>query len=132
MNEAQFSAWLRERMDGHIQRIESGVGSGIPDMSWCCRGYETWVETKVLIPYRGILLRKAQYAWGTRASRHQRRVLVIALRNDIKKILVWRFPLKAEKCGKYLAIVSDPVIRIPTHALTSLFTTLCDSGIIIT
>ena len=118
-SEAEFSKWLRSKMKGHTQRIESGVGAGIPDINWCHHGAEAWVETKLLV--KGLaLLRKEQYAWGMRRTANGGAVFVMALDPIRDQFMSWKFPVDIKKVGKYLAIVSEPECNCPRPEVDSL------------
>lgn len=40
------SSFLAQFPKGHIERVESLLGRGIPDVTWCADGREGWVEIK--------------------------------------------------------------------------------------
>lgn len=106
--EQKFSAWLRNKLSGHVVRIENCIGAGIPDISWCHPEYgECWIETKIS---RGghVLLDKEQYAWGMRRWKCGGKVFVIALNGEI--ILIYKFPIKVENhhSSRFLRITSLP------------------------
>jgi hypothetical protein len=53
----------------HWQRIETGgTGLGIPDLNYCCRGVEGWVELKLTQAW-SVPLRPEQVGWLMRRSR---------------------------------------------------------------
>lgn len=103
-NEVKFSAWLRERLPGHVIRIENTIGAGIPDINWCNPdGVEVWIETKIW--RNGVKLEKEQYAWGMRRERNNGKVRVVCLKENT--ILVYFFPFIVKQAGKYVSIVSN-------------------------
>lgn len=113
MSEKAFSQWLMSKLPGDAQRIETTIGRGIPDITWCNDGTEVWIETKVG-PKNHIRLRPEQYAWGSRRAVAGGVVLVIAETPE-KNILVYRHPLEVRNCAQYVLIVSDPDMVISRH-----------------
>ena len=109
MSEQDFSIWLRGKLPGHIQRIETTTGNGVPDINWCNDGNEIWIETKIE-KTGSALLEKEQFAWGMRRQVCGGRVVVISCRWD-NMLKIWKFPLRVEQHGKYLKIISPPDIQ---------------------
>ncbi len=108
-SEQEFYESFRPKIPGHLQRIETSTGSGVPDLVWCYDGRTIWIETKIELPSRGVLLRKEQYAWGHRHAAHKGRVIVLALMFD-QQVAAWFFPkIDVIAVGKYLKIVSSPL-----------------------
>ena len=89
--EAELSKWFCNQLkrECHVQRIETNINPGVPDLSLCRDGVAIWVELKMFIEGK-VLLRKEQYAWGLSRSLHGDRVFVVACHEDW--IHVWRFP----------------------------------------
>ena len=56
--EQKFWQLLKPHVPGHVNRIENTVGVGIPDVTYCYQGTETWIELKA-----GSVLRDSQYIW---------------------------------------------------------------------
>lgn len=62
------------------QRIESAItGGGIPDLNYCWRGLEGWVECKRTTAW-AVNLDPKQVAWLTRRARHGGRVFIAVRR----------------------------------------------------
>lgn len=106
-SEKQFSAWLMDKLKGHAQRIETTTGNGVPDINLCHKGREFWIETKIGPSHR-TLLRKEQYAWGTRRALNGGVVLIYSFDPITDLIAIWSFPVSIVKCGKYLKITTPP------------------------
>lgn len=121
MNEQQFSAWLRKKLEGYVTRIENTIGSGIPDIHWAAGGHtcgDYWIETKV--SHRSeALLRKEQYAWGSSRASMGCRVRIVLLNSTEDSVLVWKFPLTIERSSKYLRITSPPMHYVVRQAFHS-------------
>ncbi len=122
--EQSFHNWVKDHIPGHHQRIESIAGSsGIPDLSVCYKGSETWLELKV--PVEGkVILRKEQYAWGLRRAVNGGSVWVVA--NFGAWIYLWKFEIKIwrvapyGKDGKYVQIMELPTHKVPKDAVDEL------------
>lgn len=110
MSEKNFSRWLMSKLPGDVQRIETTIGRGTPDITWCHEGLEVWIETKVGLKNH-IRLRPEQYAWGRRRAAAGGIVLVIAETPE-RNIFVYRHPLEVRQCSKYMLITSDPDLVI--------------------
>lgn len=105
--EAKFWDYLRDKLPGHVSRIENSIGNGMPDFNLCHDGIEIWVELKVsdeLAP----VVRKEQRVWGFNRSRSGGKCFVVALHNSF--IYAWKHPnIQFEKVDdKYQRIVSSP------------------------
>jgi hypothetical protein len=48
VKESQFWALLKDKLPGHVERIENAVGKGTPDVNLCFSGLELWLELKIL------------------------------------------------------------------------------------
>lgn len=109
--ETKFYNKIKDHLPGHVQRIESSSGSGVPDVNGCCNGQgEYWLELKIVLEHRGVVLRKEQYAWGMRRNNSGGRVLVIALEPHMEEILFWKYPFEVVPeghTGKYVLITSS-------------------------
>ena len=68
MNQPEHRFWNRVQpmLQGHVQRLESAISLGVPDVNVCWNGREYWIELKVWTPGAGILIRKEQWAWHNR------------------------------------------------------------------
>lgn len=111
MQEQQFYQWLRSNISGDVARIESVVGSGVPDVNICYNGCEIWVELKVLDPKR-VLLRPEQYAWGMRRSNNGGSCFVVCKDIQNPVIHIWQYPhIECLPSGKYARIVT------PSHKI---------------
>jgi len=65
----------------HFQRVESGLtGLGIPDLNYCYRGIEGWIENKRTAGWK-VTMRPEQIGWIERRTRAGGRVF-IAVRRD--------------------------------------------------
>lgn len=105
--EKEFSAWLVKKLPGHVQRVENTVGNGVPDINVCYKEKEYWIETKVAAG--APLLRKEQYAWGTRRAKEGGIVEVWSYDTDIGCVFVYEFPVTVKKVRRYLRITSGPI-----------------------
>lgn len=122
MSEDDFRQRVRTALKGcDVMRVETGIHHGVPDLNVCRLGVEAWVELKIE-ERRGILLRPAQFAWGTRRASHGGRVCVISSLNDW--VRVDRFPLSVVRVGEYLAITSAPHKTFPLNQLSDLLKTI--------
>lgn len=66
--------------NAHWQRIETGAGTGVPDVNVCLNGVEEWLELKIALVKQGhmkIELRDSQVAWLNRRIRAGGRVSVV-------------------------------------------------------
>jgi hypothetical protein len=48
MKESQFWALIKEKLPGHVERIENAIGKGTPDVNMCFKGLDIWLELKIL------------------------------------------------------------------------------------
>lgn len=81
--DGELSGILRRHLPQvHWQRIETaGVGSGVPDLNYCCDGAEGWVELKRATG-RVVGVRPTQVAWIERRMRAGGRVFIMVRRDD--------------------------------------------------
>lgn len=47
--EQKFWQLIKDHVPGHVIRVESVVGSGVPDVNYCHQGNEMWLELKANI-----------------------------------------------------------------------------------
>lgn len=125
MTEKEFSHKVCEqlRQEGvDVQRVENGVGAGIPDINMCYQGREIWTELKLVLK-NGILLRKEQYAWGMRRNRVGGRVFVVALALDGSSVYGYKYPFSIHPMvgNKYVRIDDDPLITMTGTQLLRTF-----------
>jgi hypothetical protein len=106
--EQAFYTYLHKRTPGHFQRIESSTGSGIPDIFACWKGRSIWIEAKVGTNFP--ILRREQFAWGTRQTKNGGRVFVGFRRRLKKEILFYKFPLTVKKYGNKLKVTAEPYL----------------------
>lgn len=59
---------------GHVQRIESLTGSGIPDVNLCIGGRELWIELKRADTY---IIKPSQLLWIHRRNTHGGAALIV-------------------------------------------------------
>lgn len=71
---------------GHLQRVESWVGAGTPDVNGCLAGVEFWLELKVVSNRCRVPLRPAQVLWLTRRARAGGLCWVLARRDDVLRL----------------------------------------------
>lgn len=105
--ETAFYNKIKDHLPGHVQRIESSSGSGVPDVNGCHMFKDYWIELKIVLDHRGVVIRKEQYAWGMRRSNAGGRVFVIALEPNMEEILFWKYPFDVVPeghQGKYVLI----------------------------
>lgn len=62
--EQKFWQLLKPHVPGHVNRIENSTSNGIPDVNYCYKGQEVWLELKA-----GSKVRDTQKIW------HQQRVI---------------------------------------------------------
>lgn len=68
----------------HWQRIETAaIGAGIPDINYCCEGFEGWLELKFVKGWR-VDLRPEQHAWINRRIRAGGNVNIAVRRTTVK------------------------------------------------
>jgi len=114
MKESDFSKFLIGRLPGHLQRIETSVSSGVPDLNWCNEGLEAWLELKVTRAGR-TRLRPLQYSWGMRRTVAGGRVVVVS-RQANDTLHVHRFPLTIDdSLLETIRIISPPDAVIPIN-----------------
>lgn len=121
--EKAFYNWFRNCFeDCFLQRIESTTTSGIPDlfyaMPWPNNMIDIpqtgWIEFKIHLKGKGVLLRKEQYAWITRAHQHKLHTLVIALNEkDVEIYHTFEVEPYGGKARKYVRITSRPGFIVP-------------------
>ena len=93
-----------------VCRVENGVGAGMPDINICLLGMEVWIESKIHLGSRGVLLRKEQYAWGLRRANAGGSVFVVAF-DETARYHVWHYPhfqVVPVAGDKYVRISSEP------------------------
>lgn len=129
MNESQLCQKLILLLPGDVQRIETSVGSGVPDMICCHKGVEYWVEAKVANP--GILLRPAQLAWMMRRSRHNSLIFIMSADKLRTELTIHHYPVECTFMTRYWRVKSAPNHTIKWRDLpkffTSKFTSLLES-----
>jgi hypothetical protein len=107
--EAAFYDWIKSNIPWFFQRIETTTGSGIPDIWSAHQGESLWIELKAL-PATNLQIRKAQYAWMTKA--HWNGIHTwIWNRNPRRKTVIqaWVTPFEVEPGKKdHLKITSQP------------------------
>ena len=98
---------------GHVQRIETTTGSGIPDINICLQSKEIWVEAKMVLP-AGVILRKEQFAWGHRRVADGGQVFVLAYNANEWMFYIWKFPdiqvSPWHNDAKYVRIDNKPAV----------------------
>jgi hypothetical protein len=116
--EQKLNKFIRDSIlfNSDCLRIES-MSSGMPDINACMTGLEVWIESKVFVTGR-VLLRPEQYAWGHRRATHGGRVYVVAWHTKQNTLFLWRYPgVDCIQHGKYLQIISAPMVVIPKKSL---------------
>lgn len=75
-----LSAIFRARLpEAHWQSVETaGTGRGVPDLNYCLRGAEGWIENKRVKGWRIPSLRPEQVAWAEQRIRAGGRVFLAA------------------------------------------------------
>lgn len=81
MREAQLWTLIREKLTGHLVRIENLAGSGQPDVNACLKGSEVWIELK-MVKGNYIIFRSSQIAFFSRRAAVQGKVMVLARKED--------------------------------------------------
>lgn len=95
--ETIFWHWLKLHLPSktHIQRIETNVNRGVPDLNICFDGKEHWIELKVTKTNRTVTrLRKEQFAWMYKRMLAGSRTSVLCRCLDSKNVKHWIFPFK--------------------------------------
>lgn len=112
--ERKFWMWLRQKTPMvHWQRIETTTGPGVPDINGCYMGKDTWIELKINIPKKGVLLRKEQYAWITKRNMKGGRIYVLAWNQLTEMCELYAPPLTVEKYAnthKYVRVLTPPKV----------------------
>jgi hypothetical protein len=109
---------IRERLPGHLVRIENLAGIGQPDVNGCHEGSEAWVELKV-VKGNYIYFRSSQIAFFSRRCKEKGRVFVLARKDD--DILVFKAesvlavvdllePVKDGACKIKWALIPNPQV----------------------
>ena len=127
MNEHDLYRKIAEQFPkGHVQRIETSTGSGVPDINICYLGMEAWVEAKMVIP-GGVILRKEQFAWGMRRAQAGGMAAVLAAEEAGDLFYYWKFPdiqvTPWHRDDKYVKILNQPnlISQNLTHIKKFLF-----------
>lgn len=77
--------WLKALPpDFDLQRIETSTTNGVPDLNLIVGGKEIWLEIKALpeSKFRGIKVRKEQFAWMMRRTNRRGRCAVLNRKED--------------------------------------------------
>lgn len=86
--EQKFYYLIKDHLPGHVNRIENSTGVGMPDVNFCFKGQETWLELKaniglltevnelIQIPFSSKRLRDSQIIWHGKRVLQGGRVLV--------------------------------------------------------
>ena len=112
MDQREKDFWNRiaNKVPGHVQRIETTIGCGIPDVNACYLGIEAWIELKIVDPVIGILVRTAQWSWHNRRMFHGGSKKCILLAHDIASDRIIYIPFGLMKIipygnvGKYVQV----------------------------
>jgi hypothetical protein len=96
--EQKFWQLLKPHVPGHVNRIENTVGNGIPDVNFCYKGKETWIELKA-----GSKLRDSQKIWHQQRALAGGRVFVIE-----RALTVIRITRATELLDVYLEVERFP------------------------
>lgn len=80
MNEAALWNRIKPAIKdkGHLLRIESMSSLGIPDVNWCYKGIEIWMELKILRAKNKVHFEKHQPQYHIKRNRHGGLVYVVA------------------------------------------------------
>lgn len=96
MNETEFYQKHCKKMSGilHMERIESSIGSGFPDVCAAGQGKQMLIETKVSKPSEGrdmLYFERFQLAFYQKRLRYTdgKGVFILALCNENKDIRLW-------------------------------------------
>lgn len=120
MNLAEKNFWssIQTYFQGHVQRLESSTGAGVPDVNICWMGREYWLELKVVTPRTGILIRREQWAWHNRRMNSGGKCFLLALDEKMNAcFFAPTFIVNVEpygKANKYV-LVSNPEALANIH-----------------
>ena len=85
MRESQFWALIKDKLPGHVERMENPIAKGTPDVNFCFNGVDMWLELKVL-DAKGQFKRgdpsPEQLIWHMKRQINGGRCFVVA-RNDV-------------------------------------------------
>lgn len=100
---------------GEHDRIENGIGEGLPDIAYAFSGVQGWIEMKVAKNSR-LYFRRFQIPWLVKRSRHAAHVWVLALAGkDLILINACAFRnIEKGSSGRYTTVHVD---TLRPHAL---------------
>jgi hypothetical protein len=118
MKESTLWTLIRDKVPGHLIRIENLVGVGQPDVNACYEGTEAWLELK-LVKGNYIYFRSSQLAFFSRRCKEKGRVFVLARKDD--DLILFRAasvvavaelfePVKDGACRIKWALIPDPYV----------------------
>lgn len=118
MRESTLWTLIRDRLPGHLTRIENLAGIGQPDVNACYDGSEVWIELKMM---KGnyLYFRTSQISFFSRRCKERGRVFVLARKDN--DIIVFRAesvlavaellePVKDGACKIQWALIPDPYV----------------------
>ena len=125
MTERSFYQTLRKHLQPkgvHLQRIETSLVQGVPDVNFCYQGVEGWIELKSIGHRTGsgvfkvAHLRPSQYAWIKRRCRAGGLVwLLVKAGQDLVLVhgsrisLIYRHEWPWDQVDKFAHVLSAPV-----------------------
>lgn len=86
MKESQFWALVKDKLPGHVERVENALTRGTPDVNMCANGIEVWLELKVLDTKGHCELRPEQLLWHRKRQEAGGKVFVLARNEDTLKL----------------------------------------------
>lgn len=91
--EGTFKRWLIQNLpkDWMMQTIETTTGNGVPDIFFCTKGYQGWIELKATLSKDENLcyLRIAQWRWFCKLYSRGGFGLLIIKREKLKRIDIY-------------------------------------------
>lgn len=107
--EAAFWQQCRDKIPGHVTRVENAAGNGMPDINVVAFGKEYWIELKIAKPCGRVLVRKEQRVWMKYHLANGGKVVVLAKHGD--SYYVFQRPDITEKYDeRFQRIISEPVV----------------------
>lgn len=109
--EQKFWSLLKDHVPGHVNRIESSTSNGAPDVNYCFRGKDIWLELKaeinllvveqevIQIPFGTKRLRDTQIIWHAKRAQQGGLVLVAIRDGDTIKLL------QCQKMHQYICLM---------------------------
>lgn len=114
MKESDLWRLIRDKIKGHIVRVENAIGTGLPDVNACYNGNDVWIELKLANSNR-VTLRSTQLIWFMHRLKQGGRVKLLYRSKDELGIIDGRI-LEAAK-DRFKASVIDQKFSVNVRDL---------------